>query len=186
METATLTPLTTRTINRHALLAAGAGLIPVPVVDLAVISGIQFDLIRQLAIYYGTGFDPSRSKAWIASLGGTFTAQLMSGLVKAIPGVGTLIGGMSMVMSAGAATYALGRIVALHFANGGTMESFRPEEHKESFKAYEEEGIELVIEMREEQSRANEKVRELEKMHARGLITDAEYDSVKSRVLAAV
>ena len=186
METATLTPFTTRTINRHALLAAGAGLIPVPVVDLAVISCIQFDLIRQLAIQYGAGFDPSRSKAWIASLSGTFAAQLGAGLIKAIPGIGTLIGGMSMIMSAGASTYALGRIVALHFANGGTMESFKPEEHKELMKSYEEEGIEVIIEMREEQTRANDKVRELEKMHARGLITDAEYDSVKARVLAAV
>jgi uncharacterized protein (DUF697 family) len=186
MELATLTPLTTRTINRHALLAAGAGLIPVPVLDLAVISGIQFDLIRQLATCSGTSFDPARGKAWIASLTGTFAAQLGAGLVKALPGIGSLIGGMSLVVSAGAATYALGQIVATHFANGGSMESFKPEEHQQTFKAYEEEGIEAVIEMREEQARANEKVRELEKMHAHGLITEAEYDSVKARVLAAV
>ncbi|MEM0998095.1 MAG: GTPase, partial [Bacteroidota bacterium] len=68
METSTSTSLTARSINKYSLIAAGAGLIPIPVIDLAAVSGVQFDMIRQLCIQYGVGFDPRRGKAWITSL----------------------------------------------------------------------------------------------------------------------
>ncbi|MEM6271206.1 MAG: DUF697 domain-containing protein [Bacteroidota bacterium] len=186
METSTSTSLTARSINKYSLIAAGAGLIPIPVIDLAAVSGVQFDMIRQLCIQYGVGFDPRRGKAWITSLTGTAFAHVGAVLVKLIPGIGSLVGGMSLSVSAGASTYALGRIVAQHLSNGGDMENLSIEQHRDAFKSYEEEGINVIIEMREEQTRANEKIEELEKMHARGLITDSEFNSVKARVLAAV
>ncbi len=57
-----------------------------------------------------------------------------------IPGIGTLVGGTSMAVMGGAATYAVGKVFQQHFENGGTLENFDPEKAKETFEAKLEEG----------------------------------------------
>lgn len=116
-------------VRRMSWWSAGAGVIPVPLLDLAAISGVQFKMVRDLALMYGVPFEAVRTKAIITSLiGGLFpfnAAMGVGGLAgiwyKAIPGVGPFLGMVTMPVAAGAANYAIGRLFLEHFEGGGTL-----------------------------------------------------------------
>lgn len=116
-------------VRRMSWWSAGAGVIPVPLLDLAAISGVQFKMVRDLALMYGVPFEAVRTKAIISALvGGLFpfnAAMGVGGLAgiwyKAIPGVGPFLGMVTMPMAAGAANYAIGRLFLEHFEGGGTL-----------------------------------------------------------------
>ena len=48
-------------------------------------------------------------------------------VVKAIPLLGTLVGGVSWLALAGASTYAVGKVFIQHFESGGTLLTLDPE-----------------------------------------------------------
>ena len=116
-------------VRRMSLWSAGAGIIPVPLLDFAAITGVQLKMVRDLARLYGVPFEEVRTKAIIGSLvGGLFpfnAAMGVGGLAgvwyKAIPGVGPFLGMVTMPIAAGAANYALGRLFLEHFEGGGTL-----------------------------------------------------------------
>ncbi|WP_158929661.1 YcjF family protein [Acidisphaera sp. S103] len=130
-------------VRRMSLWSAGAGVIPVPGVDLAVIVGLQVKTVRELALIYGVPFDEVRTKAIVASLIGgllPFNAAvgvggLASTLYKAIPGVGAVLGMITMPAAAAAANYALGRLFIEHFESGGTLLDFNAEKMRARFRA---------------------------------------------------
>src|SRR5262249_52323614 len=53
---------------------------------------------------------------------------------KMIPFVGPLVGGLSMPLFSGAATYAIGQVFIQHFETGGTLLDFEPEKVREHFR----------------------------------------------------
>src|SRR4249919_1668627 len=98
-------------VDRLSLWSGAAGLIPVPLVDMAAVGGVQLHMLRRLSEIYGVPFSENRGKSIIASLAGavipastaTTTAVGVGSLVKSFPGVGTAIGALTMpVFSAGA------------------------------------------------------------------------------------
>ncbi len=116
-------------VNRHLPFALGAGLVPLPLADVAAITGVQLKLLSALAAHYDVPFPPNRAKAIIASLIGgagawTLAAGVFGSLAKAVPGVGTWLGASTLPLSAGAVTYALGHVVINHFEGGGTLLDF--------------------------------------------------------------
>ena len=116
-------------IKKHTYWAMGFGIIPIPVVDVAAVTGVQLKLIASLADLYGQEFSRSWGKSVLGALvGGMGAAGLAYGtfgsLIKAIPGVGTLFGLVAMPTMAGATTYAVGKVFQMHFASGGTMLDF--------------------------------------------------------------
>lgn len=123
--------------NAHTLTrtaakwAAGAGLIPVPLLDVAGVSGIQIKLVNDLAKLYGIPFAKDRTKTLVATLlGGAVPSALTSGvfsLVKTVPVVGALAGIALMPALSAAATLALGTVFIQHFEAGGTLLDFDPE-----------------------------------------------------------
>lgn len=129
-------------IKYYALWSAGAGLVPVPLIDLAVVGGIQLKMIAELAKHYGTTFSEARGKALIGALIGTVApigiAEGVSGLVvsmlKAIPVVGPLAVAVLAPGVAWASTYAVGKVFAQHFATGGSMLDFDPEKMREHYR----------------------------------------------------
>ena len=89
-----------RIIRTHVIWASGAGLIPLPLIDLAAVTAIQVDLLNALSKHYGVPFDAASGKSLVTALTGTTLARIGASAIKAIPVVGFLVGGLSMsVMS---------------------------------------------------------------------------------------
>lgn len=142
-------------VKNYMWWSMGAGLIPVPFVDLVAVSGVQLKMLAGISKIYGVEFQENRGKALIASLVGYVVPSTLSfgsvgSLLKAIPLVGTLVGAPSMVVFCGASTYALGKIFVQHFASGGTFLSFDPAKVKEHFQQEFEEGSKLAAELEAE------------------------------------
>jgi uncharacterized protein (DUF697 family) len=134
-----------RITKNYMWWSMGAGLIPIPFVDLAAVSGVQIKMISEISKVYGMEFHESRGKAVIASLIGyvvpnALTFGAMGSLLKAVPVVGQLVGGVSMAVFCGASTYAVGKVFVQHFESGGTFLTFDPAKVKEYFMREFEEG----------------------------------------------
>ena len=112
-------------IKNHIIWSMGAGLIPVPIVDFFAVSGIQLDMIRQLCKLYEQDFKESEGKAIITSLTGSGLARMgAKAMIKFIPDIGSVIGGVTMAVLSGASSYALGEVFKKHFETGGTFLDF--------------------------------------------------------------
>src|SRR5262245_61446466 len=118
--------------NKYVLYSAAAGLVPVPVFDLAAIAAVQVRMVGQLAKYYGLPSSADRGKALVSALiGGTVPTTLGYGavgsLVRRVPVVGPIIGLVTVPAFASASTYAVARVFIQHFESGGTFLDFDPE-----------------------------------------------------------
>lgn len=130
--------LATDAIKKYSMYSAGAGLIPMPFVDFAAISLIQVKLLKEMAGIYGVAFDADRVRSIVAALlGGLVGTNLGYGLgrnlLKAVPFVGPVLGGLSVSAMGGAVTWAVGRVFMQHFASGGTLLDFEPDKMRQHF-----------------------------------------------------
>ena len=129
-------------VDRLALWSGAAGLIPVPVVDLAAVGGVQLYMLRRLAEIYGVPFSENRGKSVLASLAGAVipftTATTIGGLAKFFPVIGTAIGQLTMAGVSAPATWVIGKVFIQHFASGGTLLDFNPPDYREFIKAQRE------------------------------------------------
>ena len=105
-------------IKNHVLFAAGAGAIPIPLLDFGAVTAVQLDMMKKLTNLYNENYSENVGKAFIASLTSTSLARVGASLVKAIPGVGTLLGGVSMSIMSGASTFALGTVITTFLEKG--------------------------------------------------------------------
>jgi uncharacterized protein (DUF697 family) len=126
-------------VERFSLWSGVAGLLPVPVVDLAAVAGLQIQMLRRLSQIYDVPFSKNRVKAIIASFAGTMipasTGLGMASLIKSVPVAGTAIGAMTTPALSMGATYVIGRAFIEHFATGGTLFDFDPPDYREFVKA---------------------------------------------------
>jgi uncharacterized protein (DUF697 family) len=140
--------LSDRIVRNHMIASMGVGLVPVPMLDLVGITGVQLNMLRKLASVYEVPFLDHKVKNILASLiGGGSTlpiAATLFSLVKAIPIVGTSIGAVSMPVTAGATTYAVGKVFQQHFASGGTFLTFDPNKVKEYYARMFKKGKEVA------------------------------------------
>jgi uncharacterized protein (DUF697 family) len=122
--------------------SAVSGLIPVPILDVAVVTGVQLKMIADLAKLYGIPFREDLAKSVAGSLLGaasapflsTATLGVLSPALKFVPGIGTVLGVITMPGFNAAATYALGRVFIQHFESGGTFLDMDPEKVREHFQ----------------------------------------------------
>lgn len=136
-------------VNRYMLWSMGAGLVPIPIIDFAAIVAVQLKMLSELAKYYGVEFSEERGKSIVSSLiGGVAADSIARGsigsIIKSIPGAGTLFGMVAMPLSAGATTYAVGKVFIQHFASGGTFLNFNPDEVREYFEEKVQEGKDIA------------------------------------------
>lgn len=174
-------------IKNHIGFAASAGLIPIPGADLAAVTAVQLNMLRQLANLYQVKFMDNIGKNVISAIAGSSVARLAASLVKIIPGVGTVVGDMSMAAMSGASTYALGKMFSRHFANGGTLEDF---DVKSSKKVYEDElknGKKVAeVVQKEQPDETNDlvtKLKKLAELKDAGVLSDAEFQQMKGKIL---
>jgi uncharacterized protein (DUF697 family) len=128
--------------DRFALWSGVAGLIPVPVVDVLAVGGLQIQLLRRISQIYDVPFSENRGKALIASLAGSMIPTT-SGIgaasaFKAVPVVGTIAAGFVMPALSAGATYAIGKAFIQHFASGGTLLDFNAPDYRDFFRAQKE------------------------------------------------
>lgn len=139
-------------IRKYTWWSMGAGLIPVPFIDLIGVMGVQSKMVADISEVYGIKFSENRGKAIFGSLIGfvvpaSFSFGSLGSFLKAIPLVGTLVGLPSMALFCGASAYALGKVFIQHFEAGGTFLDFEPETVREYFRTQFEEGKKVAAAM---------------------------------------
>lgn len=127
----------------------GAGLIPLPIVDMTVVSSVQLKMIADLAKKYDAKFSENTGKAVIGALLGSIVPQAMASgaaasVLKMVPIIGTITGTLSMALFSGAATYAIGSAFIRHFEAGGTLLDVDATKMREYFQSKFKEGQDLA------------------------------------------
>ena len=131
--------MASKLVDRFALWSGVAGLIPVPLVDVATVGGLQIQMVRRISQIYDVDFSENRGKALIASLAGSLIPATSgigaASMLKAVPIIGTIAGGFVMPVLSAGATYAIGKAFIQHFATGGTLLDFNPPDYREFIRA---------------------------------------------------
>ncbi|MFZ5690152.1 MAG: YcjF family protein [Pseudomonadota bacterium] len=146
-ETQELTPaarleMANKLVDRFALWSGVGGLIPVPIIDVATVAGIQLQMLRRLSQIYNVPFSENSGKALIAALAGTMIPATSgigaASMLKSVPVLGTIASGFVMPALAAGATFAIGKAFIQHFESGGTLLDFNPPDYREFIKAQKE------------------------------------------------
>ena len=133
-------------VDRFSLWSGAAGLVPIPIIDMAAIAGVQLQMLRRLSDIYAVPFSDNRGKSVITALAGAIiphstaqtAAMTFGSLMKSIPGIGTTVGALTQPVIAAGATFVIGRVFMKHFASGGTLLDFDPPDYKEFIKEQQE------------------------------------------------
>lgn len=176
-------------VNRHVLWSLGAGLIPVPLADIAAVTAIQMDALQQLAKLYQVDFAADQGKRFVTSLTGSTVARTGASLVKAIPGIGTMLGGVSMSALSGASTYAVCQVAIRHFRSQGTFFNLPIDRARDLYQEALAKGREFVksfqsSDVAKAAQEAGESIEHLNQLKSRDLLTDEEYEAKKALALA--
>ncbi|MBK8724204.1 MAG: DUF697 domain-containing protein [Saprospiraceae bacterium] len=186
-------------IQNHVMYSMGAGMIPVPLADMVAVSGVQINMIRQLAKIYNVPFEETQTKALISALSGSIISKVGARtLIKFIPGIGSLLGGVAMGVVSGASTYALGEAFKYHFQTGGSILDFDTEKMKKFYDEQFEKGKKVAEDLKKETeskkstdasaspSENNDiivKLRELSDLKNAGIISETDFVEMKKKLI---
>jgi uncharacterized protein (DUF697 family) len=135
-------------VKNYVIAASGVGLVPVPLLDLAAIMGIQVDLMRSLCKLYEVPFQENLVRSLLTALvggaGAVVAMTALSSLAKAIPVLGSVAGSAALSASAAGVTYATGQVFIDHFEAGGTLSNFDLSKAKQAFKDKVNQGTDYV------------------------------------------
>lgn len=125
-------------IRNHAWFATVPGFVPVFILDTIGITAVQLDMIRQLCTLYERDFNAEKGKSIAVALSSTLTGRLpgyaLRRGLKAIPGIGWILGGLTLSALASASTYATGAVFREHFRKGGSLEDLDANSFKKFYK----------------------------------------------------
>jgi uncharacterized protein (DUF697 family) len=113
-------------VRRYVWASAAIGIVPLPGLDVTMTAGVHIALIKALTEHYGSTFSDHAARNIVFAIGASLLPATIGSvasrrLLKILPpGVGTI----AQMASAGAASYALGRVMMAHFETGGTLDSF--------------------------------------------------------------
>lgn len=191
-------------IRNHVVWSMGAGFIPILIADIFAVSALQLDMIRQLCRVYNVNFSETQGKAIVTALTSSTLARITAGsIIKIIPGVGSLLGGVTVSVFAGASTFALGEVFKKHFETGGTILDFDPARLKKLYKEKFEKGKKVAEELRKKEQPAApvkgkggfnvpgsvqqvdpfERLRELAALKDQGVISEEEFQQMKKKLI---
>jgi uncharacterized protein (DUF697 family) len=116
-------------VRRRINWAMGGGAIPVPLLDVAVIAGVQLTMLSELSALYGVPFERNRAKSIVSVLIGSIIpygagAGLAGVAMKSMPILGWTLGLVTVSLLAGAMTRAIGNVFIQHFESGGVLLDF--------------------------------------------------------------
>jgi uncharacterized protein (DUF697 family) len=126
-------------VDRFAIWSGVAGLVPLPVVDVVAVGGLQVQMVRRLSQMYDVEFSANRGKALVAALAGCMipatSGMGAASALKAVPILGLLASGFVMPVLSAGATFAIGKAFIQHFESGGTLLDFNPPDYRDFVKA---------------------------------------------------
>ncbi len=173
------------------MISMGAGLVPIPILDIAAVTAVQLDLVKQLSQVYGVQPQGGIDKGLITALTGSIFARIGASFIKIIPVVGSLLGGVSMAIMSGASTYAVGQVFKRHFEAGGDFSNFNPATARNLFDEEYERGKHMAEEWKKEKNNppsASEdilgKLKQLGELKEAGVISEEEFKKMKADLLA--
>ena len=187
-----------KTVTKYVLLSMGAGAVPIPLLDIAALTAVQLSMLREMCEDYQVAYSEISGKMLIDEIAGTSLIKIGASLIKTIPGLGTLIGGIPMIVVSGASTYALGQVFIKHLNSGGTLENFNVSDAREVFKKEFEKGKEFAEKLRQQQKGSGnsskesstdtssvifEKLRQLGELREKGIVTEEEFQIQKKKLL---
>jgi len=185
-------------IQNHVIYSMGAGMIPVPLADMVAVSGVQINMIRQLAKLYSIPFEETQTKALISALSGSIISKVGARtLVKFIPGIGSLLGGVAMGVVSGASTYALGEAFNFHFQTGGSILDFDTNKMKKFYDEQFEKGKKVAEDLKKQSDAQKSdqasnptenndivvKLRELSDLKNAGIISETDFIEMKKKLI---
>lgn len=182
-------------IRNHMMWSMGAGFIPVPIADFFAVSAVQLDMIRQLCKVYNIDFQQTQGKAVITAMTGSSLARMGARVVKLIPGVGSVLGGVTLAVLSGASTYALGEVFKKHFETGGTFLDFDVERLKKFYNEKFEKGKQVAEELRKNQEKTEtsadqsgviSQLQQLAKLKEDGILTEEEFLELKKKIIPSM
>jgi len=126
-------------INRNVLWALGAGVVPLPLVDMVAVLAVELKMLKQLSDVYDAKFTDNVAKKIVGSLlssvGSVGLGLAVAGsLFKIVPVLGSTLGVVSVPVFAATFTSALGKIFQMHLETGGTLLDFDPKAVRTHFK----------------------------------------------------
>jgi uncharacterized protein (DUF697 family) len=175
-------------VRNHVLWSMGAGLIPIPIFDIAAVTAIQVAALEKLAEAEGVDFSKDVGKKFLAALTGGTVARLAASLVKTLPGVGTIVGGLSMSAFSAASTYAVCQVALHYFRGGGNFLEVDLEGAKKMYESAIEKGKQFVKTLErevdpEETRAAYKNLEKLKDLCAAGVISEEEFEQKKEKLL---
>ncbi|MCB0651537.1 MAG: DUF697 domain-containing protein [Saprospiraceae bacterium] len=199
-------------IKNHIVWAMGASFIPLPVIDVFAVSGLQLDMVKGLCRVYDVNFSETQGKAIVTTLTSSALARIGArSLIKLVPGIGSLIGGVTLSVFNGASTYALGEVFKKHFSAGGTFLDFDTERLKKYYREKFEKGKKVAEQIKKEEESKIKKTKkinvddvvveapanmdevvesdvlkrlsELGALKKEGIITDEEFEAMKKKLI---
>jgi len=144
-------PAADQVIKDHVLLALGAGLIPVPLVDAVAITMIEVNMIGDLAGVYDFPIPHKlvRHKillSLLGSFGPLYAADHLYGALKVVPLIGFAASAAILSLTGGVSVYVVGRAFQKHYESGGTFLSGNNAYLRRFFRETREEGRQVVPE----------------------------------------
>lgn len=117
-------------IRNYSYGTAGGSIIPIPLLNMGAVVGLQVKLVNEIAKIYNVSVRKGQAKSVVISLLSTIGAHSMAtgslrSLLWFVPVVGPLVSSLSFPIFSGAITYAMGIIFLTHFKAGGTLEDFK-------------------------------------------------------------
>jgi uncharacterized protein (DUF697 family) len=117
-------------IKTYVIASVAASVVPLPVFDIAAVAAIQLRMIQKLSELYDRPFSENAVRNVVTALGGGVFgfgagAAVAISLTKFVPGIGWMLGMVSLPVVAGAATYAIGRVFVRHYEEGGSVFDLR-------------------------------------------------------------
>jgi uncharacterized protein (DUF697 family) len=198
-------------VKEYVLYAMGAGLVVViPVLDIAAVTALQITMVRKLCEVYEVEYNENKSKAFITSTLGSITAGVGASVLKSIPIIGSALGGVSMAVLSGGATYAAGQVFARHFEGGGSLDNFDSGTARKLYEEEFERGKKVAQKWKDEyfsKEAKNEtpsanpaanagtaaptedvfaKLEKLNDLRVKGIITEDEFNAKKQVLLSAI
>ncbi len=184
-------------VKQYVLYSLGAGLVPIPFLNIAAVTTVQVAMLKKLTSLYNVKFSDNTLKVLVTSLLGSGGSLLGSGLIRNLPFLGGFIGSLAIPVLSGAVTYLVGEIFIEHFEHGGTLEDFDLEKGKEIFKSKFDEAVEKVKEIQKQYLGEKEETQvpstnsedpyvKLEKLHElkkKGIISEEEFLEKKKELL---
>ena len=176
-----------RIIKKHVLWSSGAGLIPVPLADIAAVTAVQVSMLGDLSKVYGRELSEPVLNNFATALTGGMLARIGASAIKAIPGIGTLIGGASMSIMSGASTYAVGQVAKAELERSGDLSRADLSSAKADYRKAFESGKAYVESLKTEKPAADgdviSKLERLGDLRAKGVLTEAEFQAQKAKLL---